>query len=116
MRQYADVNPTIVDSIIRTAESNLQRHYEQQQKELDARERVAESDHTIRSRGQIFAFIIAMTGLIGGTVVASVSPTLGGAFVAAVIGGGALLALMVPFLRTTRDEPTPTTKKDEARA
>jgi hypothetical protein len=64
-------------------------------RDVRMREDWAKADIGLQGRGQIFGFIIAMTGIIGGLLVAALWSPLGGAS----ISGLSLATIVVAFLR-----------------
>jgi uncharacterized membrane protein len=92
---YEQIVPGSAANIVESFVQEGRHRREREMRDVRMREDWAKADIGLQGRGQIFGFIIAMTGIIGGLLVAALWSPLGGAS----ISGLSLATIVVAFLR-----------------
>lgn len=103
LRGYEQIVPGSAASIVESFVQEGRHRREREMRNVQMCESWSAADINLQNRGQIFGFIIAMTGIVGGLLVAALWSPVGGA----TISGISLAAIVVAFLRQNKAAGNP---------
>lgn len=102
LRQYNAIVPGAAKSIIDSFVNEGKHRRDQQDRQVTMCEVWAREDIRLQKRGQIFGFILALTGIAGGLVVTGFGANIGSQIAGASVSGVSLAAIVVAFLQRGR--------------
>lgn len=86
-----------------TYEKQVEHRQSVEMKTINALIESDQEEMRVTKRGQWFAWIVAMTGIIGALTVILINPTASGAVVSSFIGTGGLGTIVIAFLVRRKD-------------
>ena len=108
LAEYDKVVPGAALRIIEMAEAQAKHRREMERTQMEANVGVARYSLHLDSRGQMFGFGIAISGLIAAVIIVYLVPNGYGVTAAAAIGGAPLAGLIYAYMHGRKPDPKPT--------
>lgn len=102
LAEYEKVLPGTADRIISTFERQVEHRHSLEGRVITSQQERQAADIALERRGQCFAFVIGMTGLLGGGAVILFGGSTASAIAGSALGGATLGGLVTAFLASQK--------------